>query len=54
MPTSLIVENDHWTITTPAICNGNEYQLRQCWHGVTISHGMEPVAGLICGKLTSK
>ncbi|XP_064397403.1 neurotrypsin-like isoform X3 [Halichondria panicea] len=48
-PTSLMVEGDHWTITTPAMCDGNENRLGECWDRITTRRGMEPVAGLICG-----
>ena len=47
-----MVEGDHWTITTPAMCDGNENRLRECWDRITTRRGMAPVAGLICGKLT--
>ena len=45
-----MVEEDHWTITTPVICDGNENGLREGWDIITTLYGMEPVAGLICGK----
>ena len=50
-----MVEGDHWTIRTRAMCDGNENRLGECWEdAVTTFYGREPVAGLICGKLISK